>query len=62
MVDRKSPSISTAYMKHLSLHFALLILGCLTALGGTPIVEKTFNEKYPDIQAPRWKAKSNGTW
>ncbi len=62
MVDRKIPSISTAYMKYLSLHFALLILGCLTALGGTPIVEKTFNEKYPDIQAPRWKAKSNGTW
>ncbi|MEN8846891.1 MAG: DUF4956 domain-containing protein [Akkermansiaceae bacterium] len=49
-------------MKLLSLHFCLLILFCLTAFGGTPNVEKTFKEKYPDIEAPRWKAESNGLW
>ncbi|MDC0289580.1 hypothetical protein OAK86_03585, partial [Akkermansiaceae bacterium] len=49
-------------MKLLSLHFSLLILFCLTAFGGTPNVEKTFKEKYPDIEAPRWKAESNGLW
>ncbi len=49
-------------MRFLYFQFALLILCSLSAFGSTPNVEKTFKEKYPDVEAPRWKAESNGLW
>ena len=49
-------------MKFLVLHFNLIILSCLAALGGIPHVEEAFREKYPEVEAPRWKSESNGSW
>jgi hypothetical protein len=40
----------------------LLFLATVAVYGGTPVIEKSFKEKYPDVEAPRWKSESDGGW
>ena len=49
-------------MRNVFLQFLLSFLGSLILLATTPAVEEAFKEKYPEVQAPRWKSEDNGSW